>query len=74
MKNSAKIKKHSAGDPNACALCYCLGYSGPFVLDMSLKLIDREGLGGNGTGTRQYQQIENGDLANQSQGFTLDYV
>ena len=25
----AKVNKHSASDPNACALCYCLGYSQP---------------------------------------------
>ena len=39
--------------PNACALCFCLGYSGPFVWDTSPKSIDREGLGESRTGTRQ---------------------
>ena len=28
-RSSAKINKHSAADSHACALCYCLGYSGP---------------------------------------------
>ena len=48
-----KINKHSAADPNACALCFCLGYFGPFVRDASPKSIDREGLGESRTGTRQ---------------------
>ena len=48
-----KINKHSAADPNACAVCFCLGYSGPFVSDTSPKSIDREGLGESRTGTRQ---------------------
>ena len=37
----------------ACAFCFCLGYSGPFVSDTSPKSIDREGLGESRTGTRQ---------------------
>ena len=48
----AKINNHLL-IPNACALCFCLGYSGPFVWDTSLKSIDREGLGESRTGTRQ---------------------
>ena len=51
--SKAKISKHSAADPNACAVCFCLGYSGPFVSDTSPKSIDREGLGESRTGTRQ---------------------
>ena len=53
--SKAKISKHSATDPNACAVCFCLGYSGPFVSDTSPKSIDREGLGESRTGTRQSQ-------------------
>ena len=52
-----KINKHSAADPNACALCFCLGYSGPFVRDTSPKSIDREGLGESRTGTRQGKSL-----------------
>ena len=44
--------KHSA-DPNTCAVCFCLGYSAPFVSDSSPKSIDREGLGESRTETRQ---------------------
>ena len=44
---------NSAADSNACAVCYCLGYSGPFVWDTSPKLIDRKGLGESRTGTGQ---------------------
>ena len=43
----------NSADPNACAVCFCLGYSGPFVSDASPKSIDREGLGESRTGTRQ---------------------
>ena len=38
----------------ACAFCFCLGYAGPFVLDMSQKSIDREGLGESHAGTGQF--------------------
>ena len=38
---------------NACAFCFCLGVSRPFVSDTSPKRIDREGLGKRRTRTRQ---------------------
>ena len=60
--SSAKINnKHSAADPEACALCYCLGY-GPFVWDASPKSIDPEGLGESRTGTRQLKAKVKGVL------------
>ena len=50
-------KEHSADDPNACAVCYSLDYSEPFVKDTSPKSIDREGLGGSRKETRQSGEI-----------------
>ena len=34
-----------SADANACAICYCLGFSGPFVWDKSPKPIYCESLG-----------------------------
>ena len=56
-KKTLANSKDSA-DLSACAACYCLGYSGPFVWDMSLKSIAPEGLGGSQTGTRQVLHMD----------------
>ena len=69
---NAKINKHSAADPNACALCYCLGYSRPFVRDTSSKLIDREGLGESRTGTRQSLPYKNKQIRELQKRGVLD--